>query len=85
MTTEQIEKFLGGNKEVTEGPAKIFFKTRDTIEGFFIKAPDYTELKQKNFWRIVSLKNSDDYKKSKDINLSRIFNGAEFTKLSQKG
>jgi hypothetical protein len=84
MTIEQIEKFLGGNKEYLEGPAKIFFKTRDTIEGFFIRTPDFMELKQKNFWRIVSLKNSDDYKKSKDINLSRIFNGAEFTKLSQK-
>jgi len=31
------------------------------------------------------LKNFEDYKASKDVNLSRIFNGAEFTKLSPKG
>jgi hypothetical protein len=42
------------------------------------------ELKRKNFWRIVSVKNLDDYRSSNDVNLSRIFNGAEFTRLSQQ-
>jgi hypothetical protein len=84
MTSEQIEKFLGAAKDEHQEPAKIFFKTRSTVEGVFIKTPDYMELKRKNFWRIVSVKNLDDYKTSKDVNLSRIFNGAEFTRLSQQ-
>jgi hypothetical protein len=84
MTIEQIEKFIAGNKEDLKEPAKIFFKTRGTVEGIFIRTSDFSELKKKNFWRIVSSKNLDDYKTSKDINLSRIFNGAEFTRLSQK-
>jgi len=85
MTIEQIEKFITANKVTIEEPAKIFFKTRGTVEGVFIQTPDYLELKKKNFWRIVSVKNLADYNKSKDSSLSRIFNGAEFTKLSQKG
>jgi hypothetical protein len=84
MTIEQIEKFIAGNKEDLKEPAKIFFKTRGTVEGIFIRTSDFVELKKKNFWRIVSSKNLTDYKESKDINLSRIFNGAEFTRLSQK-
>jgi hypothetical protein len=85
MTIEQIEKFMANNKEVAEEPAKIFFKTRSTVEGLFIKTADFHELKRKNFWRIVSSTNLENYKRSKDTNLSRIFNGAEFTRLSQKG
>jgi hypothetical protein len=84
MTIEQIERFLSVNKEDLKVPAKISFKTRGTVEGVFIKTPDFLELKKKNFWRIVSSKNLEDYRKSRDTNLSRIFNGAEFTKLSQK-
>lgn len=85
MTIEQIEKFIANSKDDLKEPAKIFFKTRGTVEGVFIKTPDYSELKRKNFWRIVSAKNLEDYMRSKDMGLSRIFNGAEFTKLSQKG
>ena len=88
MTAEQIEKFLGNtanNSEPAGQPAKISFKTRNTVEGVFIKTPDYFELKGKNFWRIVTLKNIDSYRTSNDVNLSRIFNGSEFIKLSQVG
>ena len=84
MTIEQIERFITENKTDLSEPAKISFKTRNTVEGIFIKAPDFLELKKKNFWRIVSAKNLEDYKRSKDSNLSRIFNGSEFTRLSQK-
>ncbi|HEY4112258.1 short-chain dehydrogenase [Puia sp.] len=84
MTIEQIEKFIGGGEDVKQ-QANIFFKTRGTVEGVFIKTADYSELKKKNFWRIVSVKHIAEFRKSNDINLSRIFNGAEFTKLSQKG
>ena len=82
MTIEQIEKFMGNNSSSATGPVKISFKTRNTVEGLFIRAADFTELRGKNFWRIVTVKNLDDYKNSKDMNFSRIFNGAEFTKLS---
>jgi hypothetical protein len=84
MTIEQIERFITEVKTDLSEPAKISFKTRSTVEGIFIKAPDYLELKKKNFWRVVSAKNLEDYRKSKDSNLSRIFNGSEFTRLSQK-
>jgi hypothetical protein len=84
MTNDQIEKFLGNHTEAANQPVKIFFKTRNTLEGIFIKTPDYSELKSKNFWRIVTGSNLETYKKSKDLSLARMFNGAEFTKLSAK-
>jgi hypothetical protein len=84
MTIEQIERFMGDARNDQQAPSKIFFKTRNTVEGVFIQAADFGELKRKNFWRVVSAKNLEDWRSSKDINLSRIFNGAEFTKLAQK-
>lgn len=82
MTTEQIERFIGASPDDSHRSAKIFFKTRNTFEGVFIKAPDYLELKKKNFWRIVTAKKIEDYRQSNDISLSRIFNGSEFTRLA---
>jgi hypothetical protein len=38
-------------------------------------------LKKKNFWRVVTATRIEEYRQSKDINLSRIFNGSEFTRL----
>jgi hypothetical protein len=81
MTIEQIERFIGAGPDRS---SKIFLKAR-TVEGVFIKAPDFMELKKKNFWRIVSIYKMQEYQESKDINLSRIFNGQEFTKLSSIG
>ncbi|MDP4218492.1 MAG: short-chain dehydrogenase [Bacteroidota bacterium] len=83
MTSEQIEKFFANNPDNGGQAIKIFFKARNTVEGVFIRNADYVELKGKNFWRIVTLKNFESYRNSKDVNLTRIFNGAEFTKLSQ--
>ena len=82
MTTEQIEYFLDTNRSNSNRPSLVFFKKRNTFEGIFIKAQDYTELKKKNFWRIVAASRIEEYRQSKDINLSRIFNGSEFTKLA---
>jgi hypothetical protein len=82
MTVEQIERFLDGKLIDSDNPAKVFFKTRSTFEGMFIQAPDYLELKKKNFWRLVAASRTEEYRRSKDINLSRIFNGSEFTKLA---
>ena len=52
------------------------------MSGIFVTTGDYEDLKSKNFWRIVTGVNIDNWKKSKDLNLARIFNGSEITKLS---
>ncbi len=81
MTNEQIEKFLSSDIK-SNSVIRISFKTRNSILGIFIDTPDFNELKSKNFWRIVSEANIEQWKKSRDFNLCRMFNGAEFTKLS---
>jgi len=85
MTSEQIEKFFLNNKKKVNNPVKIAFRSRNPLEGIFIETQDYTELKSKNFWRIVTSPNVDQFKKTKDINLSRIFSGTEMTRLSLVG
>ncbi|HUB59777.1 MAG TPA: hypothetical protein VL978_03685 [Puia sp.] len=80
MTIEQIERFIGTEPHCF---SRIFLKSR-TVEGIFIRTADFVELKKKNFWRIVTVNKMEEYGKSKDINLSRIFNGQEFVKLSGK-
>ncbi|MHA4808759.1 short-chain dehydrogenase [Flavitalea flava] len=81
MTTVQIENFLL-EKYLDKSPVKINFKTRQPFAGIFIKTADYNELKSKNLWRIVWESNIDNYKRTKDTSLARIFNGMEITKLS---
>ena len=81
MTNEQIEKFLSSDIK-SNSVIRISFKTRNSILGIFIETPDFNELKSKNFWRIVSEANIEQWKKSRDFNLCRMFNGAEFTKLA---
>jgi hypothetical protein len=83
MTSEAIVKYIE-TKNHTEKALNIHFKTRSTITGLFIKAVDYKELQEKNFWRVVSEPRIEEWKKSKDLNLARIFNGAEFTRLSEQ-
>lgn len=80
MTNEQIEKFLS-TEHLDASNVQISFKTRKPISGIFIKTKDYSELKSKNFWRIVGEAFIEQYKQSKDVSLGRIYNGAEFTKL----
>ncbi len=80
MTTELIEKYVE-SKEVTGKPVVISFKQRNNITGLFIKGYDYAEMKKKNFWRIVSESKMDEWKRSNDMNLARIFNGSDFTRL----
>lgn len=82
MTSEAIVKFIE-TKNHADNAFNIHFKTRSTIVGLFIRSVDYKELKEKNFWRIVAEHRIEEWKKSKDLNLARIFNGAEFTRLSE--
>ena len=81
MNSEDIEKFLRKNESAENECVQIRFRQRDTIYGLFVKDNDYAYLKEKNFWRIVPQAKFDAYKSTKDINLARIFNGAEFSKL----
>ena len=80
MTHEQIEEALK-RKNVSDQVFEIRFKLRSPIKGLFIKTADYQELSRKNLWRIVSQSYIDEYKKTQNVNLARIFNGTEFTRL----
>ena len=83
MNTEQIQNFLTVKSSGKDKYVKIQFRKRDSIYGLFItEGADYKDLSSKNFWRIVTSKNFDAYKKSNNADLARIFNGTEFTKVS---
>lgn len=81
MVNSAIENFIEAgirkNKVV-----RIQFKKREAIEGLFIVTKDYEEMKNKNFWRIVTASKQKDWKNTKDLSFSRIFCGDEFSKLS---
>lgn len=81
MTVEQIDSFFRRNKSDKKS-IKINFKTRDAFIGRFVKADDYDHLRCKNFWRIIIESNIKQYQSSKDTNLTRIFHGTSFVKLS---
>lgn len=83
MNAEQIQNFLSKKVSDQNQYVKIQFQKRDALYGLFLTGEkDYKDLSAKNFWRIVTQRNFDEYNKSKDINLSRIFNGSEITRLS---
>lgn len=81
MLSEQIAKFVE-TEQLNNPKVKIEFKKRNTIMGLFVQLKDYEELKAKNFWRLVSESNLENWHKTKDINSAKMFNGSEFTKLS---
>lgn len=81
MLPEQIAKFVE-TEQLNNGSIKVEFKKRNSITGLFVQHPDYEELKSKNFWRLVTETNLENYHKSKDINSAKMFNGSEFTRLS---
>ncbi len=82
MNIEDIEKFIDNKTTADENYVKISFKKREAIYGLFVKDKDYSHLKSKNFWRIVTRTRFSEYNESKDINLARIFNGSEFSRLT---
>jgi hypothetical protein len=82
MTSEQISKFVDSENVPATKSMKIAFKKRNPVHGLIVKSSDYPDLSSKNFWRIVPHPNVEKWLKSKDINLSRIYNGTEITKLS---
>ena len=82
MTHDMVEKFVE-NKAHKNNRVNIHFKTRETLTGIFIHNDDYEELKAKNFWRIVTGEKVDEWTRTKDNSLARIFNGVVFTRLSE--
>jgi hypothetical protein len=82
MNIEDIEKFFEKKAVLNEDYVKISFKQREAIYGLFLKDADYQYLKAKNFWRIVPQSKLEAYKTSRDANLAKIFNGAEFSRLA---
>lgn len=82
MNPEEIQKFIETKAAPANSYVKIDFKKREPIYGLFLTDGDYNDLRIKNFWRIVTRKHFDEYNKSKNPNLARIFNGSEFSKLS---
>ena len=81
MTTEMIEQFIE-NKNRKGTPVGIHFKERNSIKGLFIRSGDYDELKSKNLWRIVSDTKIEEWNRTKNMDLPRIFNGLSFTRLT---
>lgn len=81
MTIEHISKVIEENDSSTQ-TLKIEFKKRNAIKGRIIKGRDYSDLKSKNFWRIVTDANLEEWNKSQNIDLAKIYSGTEFTKLS---
>ena len=81
MTYEEVEE-ITQRKNSSNAVFEIRFKVRNPIKGLFIKSTDYAELSRKNFWRIVSENKIEEYRKSRDASLARIFNGAEFTRVA---
>ena len=81
MTNEQIEHFFQTAK-LDSSKVQISFKTRPAIVGMFIQTNDYAELKSKNLWRVVSESKIDEFMVRRDLNIARIFNGTEMTKLN---
>lgn len=81
MTPDKIEEYID-QKERKDNPVNIHFKDRNTVKGIFIRSADYDELKSKNLWRVVSTTYLNDWKKTKNENLARIFNGLTFTRLT---
>ena len=83
MTTEMIEKFIG-NKSRKNTAVHIYFKERNMVKGMFIQSADYDELKYKNLWRVVNHANIEEWNRTKNMDLSRIFNGLSFTRLADE-
>lgn len=80
MTIEKVGEFIEKRKKA-DSMVKINFKVRSAVTGMFIQSGDFEELGKKNLWRIVTETHADAFRQTRDMNLCRIFNGAEFKKL----
>jgi len=83
MTTELIQKFVE-NKSRKGEAVKIHFKQRSTVSGIFVNGKDYEELKSKNFWRIVNSNVAEEWKRTANMDLARLYSGMAFTRLTEQ-
>ena len=83
MTSEMIEKFVE-SKSRKSMAVNIHFKERGPVKGMFIRSGDYDELKSKNLWRIVSTAKIEEWNRTQNMDLPRIFNGLSFTRLTDE-
>lgn len=82
MNIDQIERFLSVIQAYEIQYVKISFRKRNDVYGLFIRDKDYQYLKSKNFWRVVTRFHFDEFKRTGDLSLARIFSGSEFSRLS---
>lgn len=83
MTPDEITSFLSHSKNKSQNDVlRILFKKRTTVDGIIIREKDFEDLKDKNFWRVVFIKDIPLWKDTRNTNLSRIFNGRDFKKLA---
>ncbi len=81
MTNVIIEKFVDTPTR-KDKLVNIHFRGRDNLHGVFVFGNDYHELKKKNFWRIVTAQNKEEWSQSGSLSCSRLFNGEAFSRLS---
>ena len=82
MQAEDIKKFIETKVTQSNKYVKIQFNKRPALYGMFIISDDFGYLSSKNFWRIVTRNNFEAFQNAKRNDLARIFNGAEFSRLS---
>ena len=83
MNNDLIIKFLEP-AHLAKNAVKIEFKKRNTIVGVFVKTPDYEDLKaKKTFGGLLPKPSIPEWKKTNNNQLSKIFSGSEFTRLTQ--
>ena len=82
MNADPIAKFCETQKVPSGSCLKIDFKKRNSILGYFIQTDDYEYLKTKNLWRFVILVNIAAWRKTSNIEMAKIFNGSDFTRIT---
>lgn len=80
MTFDIIEKFVE-SKQAKGRPVSISFRKRNSITGLFIQWRDYEEMKVKNFWRVIHESKIEEWERTNDIQLARLFSGNDIIKL----
>jgi hypothetical protein len=81
MTIEKIEGFIKDHINQSHY-IDVHIKGRTVEPVMFIAATDYEELKEKNFWRVVTASKAALWQKTKDQKLVRIYSGNLFTRLT---
>ena len=78
-----IQQFIE-NKNRKNTTISIHFKERSSVKGLFIRSVDYDELKDKNLWRVVSAAKIEEWNRTRNMDIPRIFNGISFTRLTDE-